>query len=98
MKANKQEEAQKIHNLHSEITNRKSRLNLLNPNWSKTKCTHTIPSLANVNLFFSEAHFLYKMKIVNNICKAVSKAKKKKENSYFIAISINFLSKRNIFF
>ena len=80
MKVNKQEEAQKIRNLHSEITNRKSRLNFLNKNWSKTKYTQTIPSLANVNHYFSKANFLCKMKIVNNICKAVSKAKKKKEN------------------
>ena len=76
MKVNKQEEAQKIRNLHSEITNRKSRLNFLNPNWSRTKYTQTIPSLANVNLYFSETNFLYKMKMVNNICKAGSKAKK----------------------
>ena len=77
MKVNKQEEAQKIRNLHSEITNRKSRLNFLNKNWSKTKYTQSIPSLVNFNLYFSEANFLYKMKIVNNICKAGSKAKKR---------------------
>ena len=77
MKVNKQEEAQKIRNLNSEITNRKSQLNFLNPNWSGTKYTESIPSLANVNLYFFEANFLYKMKIVNNICKAGSKAKKR---------------------
>ena len=57
MKVNKQEEAQKIRNLHSENTNRKSQLNFLNQNWSRTKYTQSISSLANVN--FSEANFLY---------------------------------------
>ena len=60
MKVNKQEEAQKIHNLHSEITNRKSQLNFLNPNWSRTKYTQSIPSLANVNVNFPKLIFCIK--------------------------------------